>query len=100
MENSKTLRFQGVVMVVLLVIQYVLGMKANLFSDFPTSASDSQLWKYAWSQFPLAAHIILGLLLLIGAIVLVVRSVMVKDKKWITFSLIGLLTIFIAGFSG
>src|SRR5258708_2654539 len=100
MENSKTLKTQGIAMIIILAIQYILGMTANLFAKFPESASAGQLWEYAWSQFSIASHIIVGLLLLVGAIVFVVRSILAKDKKWIVFSTIGLVAIFIAGFSG
>ena len=100
MENNKALKTQGIAMIIFLAIQYVLGMTVNLFSNFPKTISAGKLWEYAWSQFYIAGHIVIGILLLIGAIVFVIRSVIAKDVKWIIFSVVGLLAIIIAGSSG
>lgn len=99
-KEKNSLKTQAVVMILLLVVQYLLGMATNLFVQFPESKSSAKLWEFAWSQFPLSAHIILGFLLLAGAIVFVIRSALAKNKTWIIVSVIGLLSIFTAGFAG
>lgn len=100
MEKKETLKFHGIVIIVLLILQYLLGMITNLFVQFPQDKHGGQLWVFAWKQIPLAAHIILGILLIIGSIVLVIRAMRQKNKSWIIASIIGVLSILVAGVSG
>lgn len=83
-----------------LVVQYALGMYVNLFVTFPDNATQTQSWEFARSQPALLAHIILAALILIGAIVLCIRSARYRSKSWIWASLIGLLAVLAAGASG
>ncbi|HEV3245378.1 MAG TPA: hypothetical protein VG102_03395 [Candidatus Paceibacterota bacterium] len=99
-NRSRSLRINGVFLVAALVLEYLLGMYVNLFVSFPENAVDGQLWGFAWSQAPLAAHIILAILILLGAIVLLVRSILRKDKRWGIASSIGLAAVLLAGLSG
>lgn len=100
LTRQRSLRIQGYSLVVALIVQYALGMYVNLFVAFPENASAGQLWEFAWSQKPLAAHIILAILILLGAIVCLIRSLVYKNKKWVIASSIGLLAILAAGGSG
>src|SRR5664279_5281870 len=99
MKNN-SLKKQGIGMIAVLTIQYILGMASNLFVQFPNSTNQGLLWEFAWKQVPLALHIVIGTLLLIGSIILFVRSIMSKNKLWIKASSLGLFGILIAGFSG
>jgi heme A synthase len=83
-----------------LVLEYLLGMFTNLFVEFPEDAKEGEAWNFAWSQPVLALHIILGLLLFIGATALAIRSYKARDKVWIRSSGLGLLFIFLAAFGG
>lgn len=94
------LRINGMFLLGALVVQYALGMYVNLYTSFPSSATEGQLWEFAWSEWPLASHIVLAILLLLGAIVLCVRAILSKDRKWTIGSSIGLLGILAAGLSG
>ena len=85
---------------VLLVVQYLLGMAANLFVAFPQGAHDGQLWEFAWKQLPIAAHIIVAIALLISALALLVRSIRAHDKNWKIASGVGFGTILLAGVAG
>lgn len=98
--NRSSLNIQGAVLLSALVLQYALGMAANLFVSFPEGADEGQLWAFAWSQTLVAAHIILALLILLGAVVLFVRALIRKEGSWILFSLIGLLAVLAAGWGG
>lgn len=100
MEKNRGLMFHAAGLLLLLVPQYLLGMLTNLFVQFPQSKQEKTLWEFAWTQIPLAMHIILGILLLIGAIVLIIRSVQLKEKVWIICSIIGGLSMLIAALSG
>ncbi|MCL4338664.1 hypothetical protein M1271_03175 [Patescibacteria group bacterium] len=89
-----------VFLIVFLVIQYLLGMFTNLFVQFPQNTGERQMWEFAWSQPPLALHILVGTGLLLGLTVLVVRSVRYKDANWIKVSVVGTLAILIAEVAG
>lgn len=91
---------QAIVLIGFLTIQYVLGMAVNLFVQFPEGVQGSQLWKFAWTQTLLTVHISIGVLLVLGALVFVVRSFRNKDRMWIIFSCTGLIAIVTAGVSG
>jgi uncharacterized membrane protein YhaH (DUF805 family) len=94
------LRIQGTILIASLVVQYALGMYVNMFVAFPEGEMGEQLWGFAWSQPALAAHIVLGLLIFIGAIVLCVRAVRARNYPWIWASGIGLLSVLVAVESG
>ena len=71
-EISKTqngLRTNAIFMIGLLVIQYALGMVANLFVQFPNTTDPGQLWEFARSQFTTGTHMVIVTLLLLGAII-------------------------------
>jgi hypothetical protein len=99
-QQTRSLRTQGIFLIAALVLQYALGMYVNLFVPFPDNATAGQLWEFAWAQKPLAAHILLAIIILLGAIALLVRAVLYKNKKWIVASSVGLLAILAAGASG
>jgi len=97
---NPALRIHSIVLMGALIVQYVLGMYVNLFLTFPNNATEGQLWEFAWSQPPLAAHIILAILILIGAIALCIRAIHYKNRRWIIASSLGLVAILAAGASG
>ncbi len=97
---QKGFKTQGVIMIAFLIVQYILGMITNLFVQFPESATDGQLWVFAWSQISEASHIILGLLLFVGALVFLIRAIRAKDRNWIIASAIGLAGIVSAIYGG
>jgi hypothetical protein len=98
--SDPALKKQAIGMVAGLTAQYILGMLSNLFVKFPESAHDGQLWEFAWSQISVAAHIIIGIVLLLGSITLMVRSLLLRNHTWSMISIIGFLAIVLAGVSG
>ncbi len=84
--SPSSLRPQAAGLIVGLTIQYLLGEFANIFIHFPDGQKGGQLWKFAWTQIPLALHIIIGFLLLFGAIVFFIRALVQKDRLWIFVS--------------
>ena len=94
------LKIQSHVILGMLTLQYLLGMAVNLFIQFPGNASEKELWQFAVKQFPLTVHMILGGLLVIGGIVLLIRSISKKNKNWIWASSIGLFSMLVASFTG
>ena len=99
-QALRSLRINSIALIIMLILQYILGMIINMYVSFPDTKVAGQLWEFAWSQIPIAAHIILAILILIGAIVLCIRSARNKNRTWFRASGFGLLFVFIAGFSG
>jgi len=91
---------QAIFTIAVLVIQYVLGMLSNLFVQFPQTDQPNLLWDYARSQLPTFAHIIIGILLLVSAIMFVIRAIRNHDRGWIASSVAGLVGIVIAIYGG
>ncbi len=99
-SQKNSLTTHALSIIIALVIQYILGMTTALFVSFPEGAQDKQLWEFAWTQLPLALHIIVGLVLFIGSAALVVRAIRHKDRQWTIASSIGFAAILIAGIMG
>lgn len=93
MKKMNSLSKQGLYIIGLLVVQYLLGMYTNMFVAFPENKHEGQLWQFAWHQPSLVLHILVGFSLLFGAISLVVRSIKQKNKSWIYASSIGTIAI-------
>lgn len=100
MQSANKLRIQGMIMLGFLIGQYVLGMLTNLYVKFPENKTNYQQWQYANGQLLIGLHIILGVLLLIGSIVLLVRAIRMKDRVWRVAATIGLGSILLAVISG
>jgi len=83
---------------VALVIQFLLGMYVNLYVNFPTSGP-ADAWKFAFTVWPVAVHIILGSLLVLGGISLLIRAIRRKNRHWITYSAIAVFGL-ILGYLG
>ena len=75
------LKTHGIFMIAFLVIQYVLGMVTTMYVQFPDTTQPDKLWAAARSQFPSAAHIVLGTLLLVAAVVFVIRAAKQKNQR-------------------
>ena len=82
--------------VVMLIIQFVLGIIYNLYGTAPTSAKSVGLF----SSPDLALHVILGILLVIAAVGQLIRASTVRHRLSIWMSAVGLVAIVAAGFAG
>jgi heme A synthase len=82
--------------VVMLIVQFILGMIYNLYGTAPTSTKSIGLF----SSPDLALHVILGILLFIAAVGQLVQAIGVRHKLSIWLSALGLLSILGAGFAG
>ena len=87
------LKIQSHVILGILILQYLLGMAANLFVQYPDTNKEKILWEFAKSQWTVVTHMVLGFLLLIGGIVLLFRAIRRKDKNWIIAGSVGLFAI-------
>jgi len=94
------LRIYAFVIVGLLVVQYALGMVTNMFVQFPETSDGGQLWEFTRSQLPSGAHMWVGVLLVLSAIIFVIQSALKKNRNWIVSSAIGLIAIIAAFYGG
>jgi hypothetical protein len=95
-ERLVRLRGASLGVVVMLVIQFILGMIYNLYGTVPTSAKPIGLF----SSPSIALHVIVGLLLGLAAIAQLVRAIGARHSLTIWLSALGLLFIIGAGFAG
>ncbi len=97
---QRGLRVHGILMILLLAVQYILGMINNFFVNFPQSGQPETMWRYAASQASEISHIFLGLLLFVSAVILVIRAIRARNRSWIIASTIGLIGIMSAIYGG
>jgi len=90
------MRMSSLGVVVMLIVQFILGMIYNLYGTAPTPKKPIGLF----SSPDLALHVILGILLFIAAVGQLVRAIGTRHKLTIWLSSIGLLAIVGSGFAG
>jgi hypothetical protein len=97
----KALRRASFASLVLLLIQYGLGMYTNIYVTVPTADKGGGFGK-AISNGPaaLSVHAVLGLLLILAAIGLLVQAVMARYWTVLAAAAIGLIATIGAAFSG
>src|SRR5580700_6495420 len=95
-ERLVRLRWSSLGAVVMLIIQFILGIVYNLYGTAPTSTKSIGLF----SSPDLALHVILGILLVIAALGQLIRAIGVRHRLSIWMSAVGLLAILGAGFAG
>lgn len=100
-KRVNALRRASFVALVLLLIQYGLGMYTNLYVNVPAGDQNGGIGK-AISNGPaaLSVHAVLGFLLTLSAIGLLVQSVMARYWAVFTASVIALVAIVGAAFAG
>jgi len=90
------LRLSSLGAVIMLIVQFILGVIYNLYGTAPTSTKSIGLF----SSPDLALHVILGILLFIAALGQLIRAITVRHQLSIWMSAVGLLAILGAGFAG
>jgi hypothetical protein len=90
------LRRSSLGVVVMLIVQFILGMIYNLYGTAPTSTKSIGLF----SSPDLALHVILGILLFLAAVGQLVQAIGVRHALSIWLSALGLLSIIGSGFAG
>ena len=82
---------------IMLLIQYGLGIGVNLYVALPAAGHGGRGVGQAFSNGPvLAVHTVLGLLLILTALSMVVRSVIARHRASIVTSVAGLVAILAA----
>jgi hypothetical protein len=90
------LRLSSLGAVIMLIVQFVLGIVYNLYGTAPTSTKSVGLF----SSPDLALHVILGILLVIAALGQLIRAIAVRHPLSVWMSAVGLVAIVAAGFAG
>lgn len=90
---------------VMLVIEYALGMWLNLHGGLPVAARGRGLAgavaaSITQGSAPLAIHALLGLLLLVSAASIVIRAIVAGAAAAVVLSSAGLLAVIVAAASG
>ena len=104
-KRIRGLRANSLAAVVMLSLQYSLGIYVNLYSTLPASDTGKALFPgfavaVAKGPVVLSIHAILGTLLLISASTAVIRSVRMSAPAPIALTVVGLLAILAAWLSG
>ncbi len=109
---SSRLRTIAAITLILLAIQFLVGMVVNLYVQVPSvhpgaSASNyfvgvvqGVVWAMVHSELALVIHTVLGLLLVLASFILIGFAVAYRQRAWIITSLLGWVGIVGAGFNG
>jgi hypothetical protein len=109
---SRSLRTASIAVLVLLLIQFVIGMAVNLFVQIPrnhpgarppeyfSGAAQSVAWAVSAGPFWLLVHAGLGLVLVAAGAVLLAMAIAARRRGPIIGAVIGLLAVVGAGFNG
>src|SRR5579862_7918840 len=80
------LRRSNLGLLIMLIVQFVLGMIYNLYGTAPTSTKSIGLF----SSPDLALHVILGILLFLAAVGQLVQSIRIRHRLSLWLSALGL----------
>jgi ACR3 family arsenite efflux pump ArsB len=93
------LRQANLAVLILLIVQFALGMGVNLYVTLPAAGHPGHASWFGNGAL-LALHAALGMLLILGAIFVLVRSIMARNATLIVTSAAGLVAILLAAFLG
>jgi ACR3 family arsenite efflux pump ArsB len=93
------LRQANLAVLILLIVQFALGMGVNLYVTLPAAGHPGHASWFGNGAL-LALHAALGMLLILGAIFVLVRSIMARNATLIVTSAAGLVAILLAAFFG
>jgi hypothetical protein len=115
-EITKTaqlrLRTITVIILVLLAVQFLVGMLVNLFVQVPSvhpganapeyfsGVVQGVVWALLQGPLWLLVHAIVGLLLFLASLILIGFAIAAQRRAWIIVSVIGFVGIVAAGFNG
>ncbi len=99
MEQKYSYAYTGIfVMMVLLALQFLLGIYINLYVSFPPI---SQLHLHFPADYIIVmVHMMLGFLILIASFILMLLAIKINDIKIIISSALGFVFVIVAGLSG
>jgi hypothetical protein len=99
-------------LLLLLALQFTIGMVVNLWVTLPASHPGANASNYfagvvqgdAWAlvtnDWSVQLHVIGGILIFVGAILLLVAAILRREALWIWVASLGLVGVMAAGFNG
>jgi hypothetical protein len=100
-RKLSALRRASLASLVMLIVQFGLGVGINLYVSLPTTGSGGRKVSQAFTNGPaLALHVVLGLLLIVAAIGLLVQAIRARHGWVITLAALGLIAIVGAAMQG
>ena len=108
----RDLRNAFLTILIVLVVQFVLGMAVNLFvkvplnhpgansSEYFSGVAQSVTWAILQGPFLLVLHTSLGVLLVLVSLGILVRAIQSRSRAMIITATIGALTVLAAGLNG
>jgi len=101
----RRLRANSFAAVVMLVVEYCLGIWVNLYGQLPASDHGASITTgFAWAinkgPVGLSVHSLRGVILIVSALTAVVRAVLVRRPAPIGATAVGLVAVVMAAFSG
>jgi len=112
MDRSRQLRITFLAALVMLIIQFLLGMAVNLFVKIPTDhpgsnppeyfsgVAQSVTWAILHGHILLVLHALFGLLLVVAALLTLVTGIQTRRRGIVLSSVFGFIGILGAGFNG
>jgi hypothetical protein len=109
---ARWLRPVAGVSLLLLAVQFLVGMLVNLFVIVPdqhpgtnapeyfSGVAQGVLWALGNSEWELRLHAVVGLLLALASMALIIFAIVLRRRSWIITSILGFIGIFAAGFNG
>ncbi|MBX4199427.1 hypothetical protein KW789_00855 [Candidatus Saccharibacteria bacterium] len=106
--NEMRLHRQSLGLLLMLIVQFVLGMVLDLFVELPKNhaGTSGDFISRAWHGFiwavssgggiVLTLHVIVAIGLILGSIGLVIRAAILRNRFWLAISIVGALGIFVA----
>lgn len=97
----KSLRLQVIAMLILLVVEFILGILTNLYVSMPIALRNGSAWKFAMTESPmLTLHIVVGTLLVILSITILIGAISAQKSVQIGFAVVGFILICLTWMSG
>jgi len=110
--SQRMLRILTLIILLLLAAQFLIGMLVNLYvttipphpgvsaPEYFSGVAQAVAWALVHAPLFLLVHVIVGLLLFLGSLVVLGLAIASRRRAWIVTSIIGLLGIMAAGFNG
>jgi hypothetical protein len=93
--NTTTVRTSSFATSVILIVQFALGMGVNLYVTVPTHKA---FFSTVFGQGALAAHAIVGVVLLAAGVSTLIRSI--RARRGLPWAILGLVAILVAAGAG
>lgn len=100
-KRLRAFRLHSLIAIVVLVLEFVLGMYTALFVQFPESLVEGNAWHWSMTQsFIVMSHVILGTILMVIAFAAFGFAVAIRKRAVVITSVVALVMVALAYMSG